>query len=145
VPPVNIRECKPEDFEAIFSLFEQLWPNREFHKEIFRNIYQRQLTAKDDQFRGAEVDGKIVGFISFSTHEHLWSEGKVLYINEIIMDRSFRGKGIGSALMNKTAELAKSQKCKVMRLDSSFSRTEAHEFFLKNGFEKKAYLFYKEL
>ena len=30
---VQIREVNKEDFEAVFSLFMQLWPGKQLHKE----------------------------------------------------------------------------------------------------------------
>jgi GNAT superfamily N-acetyltransferase len=63
----------------------------------------------------------------------------------MIVDGELRGKGIGTKLLEKTFETANLRKCKKIELDSGFHREQAHKFYEKIGFEKRAYLFSKDL
>lgn len=42
-------------------------------------------------------------------------------------------------------KIAKSHGCKRLELDSAFHRVLAHEFYERLGFEKRAYLFSREI
>jgi ribosomal protein S18 acetylase RimI-like enzyme len=66
-------------------------------------------------------------------------------IDELVVDREYRNQGIGKLLMNEMEAIAKNRGCKRLELDSAFHRTNAHAFYEKQGFEKRAYLFSKEI
>jgi GNAT superfamily N-acetyltransferase len=63
----------------------------------------------------------------------------------MIVDDSLRGKGIGSSLLEKAFDIAKLMGCKKIELDSGFPREKAHKFYEKIGFEKRAYLFSRDV
>ena len=46
-------------------------------------------------------------------------------------------------LLERLASLARERGCRAMELDSAFHRVEAHAFYEKLGFEKRAFLFAK--
>ena len=48
-------------------------------------------------------------------------------------------------LVSKAFDSAKLSGCKKIELDSGFPREEAHKFYERIGFEKRAYLFSKDL
>jgi len=47
--------------------------------------------------------------------------------------------------MNEIEKIARNYSCKRLELDSDFHRTIAHDFYEGIGFEKRAYLFTKEI
>jgi GNAT superfamily N-acetyltransferase len=59
--------------------------------------------------------------------------------------RGNRGCGLGTQLLVEIVRCAKLRGCKRVELDSAFHREEAHQFYLRNGFENRAYLFSKSL
>jgi len=63
----------------------------------------------------------------------------------MVVDESCRGTGIGSSLLEKASDIARLSGCKKIELDSGFPREKAHKFYEKLGFEKRAYLFSKDL
>jgi GNAT superfamily N-acetyltransferase len=58
-----------------------------------------------------------------------------------VVDEKQRGKGFGTMLINKSIKDSKAKGLKRLELDSAFHREKAHEFYLKLGFEKRAFLF----
>lgn len=87
----------------------------------------------------------IVGFVSLAIKNNLWMEGNLGHVDELIVDKNYRGKGIGTLLLNRIIDLAKEQRCKRVEVDSAFLRKDAHEFYESFGFEKRAFLFSKKL
>lgn len=58
---------------------------------------------------------------------------RMLYIDILWVDESYRSKGIGSQLMNKVQTVAKEKGCSLIHLDTF--DFQAKDFYLKNGFE----------
>ncbi len=142
---IEIREAKPEDFNDIYVLLKQLWEDKELHRDKLESIFKQLVKSTAGKYFCACYMNKVVGYCSVSLKRSLWQEGKIGYINELVVDTSYRGKGIGTTLLNKATGFAKEHKCKRIELDSAFTREQAHKVYLENGFEKRAYLFSKEL
>jgi Acetyltransferase (GNAT) family. len=71
----------------------------------------------------------------------LWQAGYIAYMYAMVVDEQQRGKGFGTMLIEASIEDAKAKGLKLLELDSGFHREKAHEFYLKLGFEKRAFLF----
>ena len=77
---------------------------------------------------------------------NFWQEVQIAYVYAMIVDEAYRGQGIGSRLLEEAFRYAKKFGCKKIELDSSFQREKAHKFYTeKLGFEKRAFLFSKDL
>ncbi len=63
----------------------------------------------------------------------------------MIVDEKHRRSGIGKLFMNRISEIARSKGCSKIELESAFPRVEAHAFYEKMGFEKRAYFFSKDV
>jgi GNAT superfamily N-acetyltransferase len=142
---ITFRKVKVEDFKSVFILFGQLWPGKELnHDELFR-VYQRGLTSGNDEYLCAVDNKKIIGFCALAIVNNFWQEGYIGYIYAMIIDEAHRGKGIGAQLLQQAYEEAKERGCKKLELDSGFQRLQAHQFYEKNGYLKRAFLFSKDI
>lgn len=54
----------------------------------------------------AEVDGREVGYLSWTQPYGIWRGGDYLNLDDIFVDDSVRGQGVGEALMRRFAEIA---------------------------------------
>lgn len=59
------------------------------------------------------------------------------YIEDLIVDESFRGRGIGKALLKKAVETAKAKGAAYLDLTSRPSRVESNDLYEKFGFQKR--------
>jgi ribosomal protein S18 acetylase RimI-like enzyme len=142
---VEIRIATKEDFDGIFLLLQQLWPNKELDKNALMTVFRRGLDYRSNIYFCAEINSTVVGFCSLIIRNSLWQEGFLGYIDELVVDKSFRGRDIGSNLMNEAMDNAKEKGCKRLELDSAFENEDAHRFYERLGLEKRAHLFSKEL
>lgn len=142
---VNVRYSRPKDFNAIFSLFGQLWPDKELDSYNLEEVFNRGVESNSDEYICAEADGKVIGFCALSIVNNFWYEGLVSYIYAMIVDHSFRGQGIGTSLLEKALDISKSNGCKRIELNYDFPREKSSNFYKKIGFEEKSYLFSKDL
>ena len=140
-----IRNSKSEDFDDLLLLFKQLWPNKELHANDLMTVFNRGIKSDFDKYISAELDDKVIGFCALSIVNNFWQEGYIAYVYAMIVDDSYRGTGIGSSLLEKASDIARLSGCKKIELDSGFPREKAHKFYEKIGFEKRAYLFSKDL
>ena len=77
----------------------------------------------------ADVDGKPAGQIKLIPW---WN--KFGYIEELVVDTEFRGKGVGGALMSRAIEWAKQQNFPGLTLETQDNNVQACKFYEKCGF-----------
>lgn len=142
---VLIRECKEADFEQVLRLLGQLWPDKKLDEKELHCVFLRGLNSEFQHYICATIETDIVGFSSLTIKNSLWQEGYIGHIDELIVDKQYRGKGIGSKLLKHIIRVAEEKGCRRAELDSAFDRAKAHEFYQKNGFENRAFLFSKKI
>jgi ribosomal protein S18 acetylase RimI-like enzyme len=114
--------------EAIASTFEKI----KVHKGIYKNYV-------------AVLDDKIVGFISAIVYKSFFHTGGTALINELIVDKDFRGRGIGELLINKIKVLAHIQNFNEIEVSTTLENKKAIAFYKKNGFVDESVLLGMEL
>ena len=95
----------------------------------------RLLLHDDQQLFVAESGGAIVGWVHVIRAEYLEADPFVV-IGGLVVDRECRRQGIGRRLMLEAEAWARTQRCTVVRLSSSVTRTAAHEFYERLGYTK---------
>jgi ribosomal protein S18 acetylase RimI-like enzyme len=138
---VQIETVCKDDFQEVYPLFEQLWPKKVLNKEEQTKVFNRGIDSETDQLLCAKIEEKIVGFCAYAVVNNLWQEGYISYIYAMVVDEQYRGQGIGTILLKEVVKLSKANGYKRVELDSGFPREQAHKFYEKFGFEKRAYLF----
>jgi len=55
----------------------------------------------------AEVDGQVIGFVHGVEHANTWTDKQICYLEDLFVDPSVRGQGVGRALIEAVAAHAK--------------------------------------
>lgn len=94
----------------------------------------------------AETEEKIVGFIHAEIYNILYYKSMV-NLQGLAVDSEFRHKGYGRALLGEVETWAKRNGIDLIRVNSGFSRKEAHAFYRNLGYdnEKEQIRFLKQL
>jgi GNAT superfamily N-acetyltransferase len=142
---VSITDCVAPDFEVVFPLLQQLWPNKTLDRDTLGNLFSDARSAGTRVLLCARLGDRVVGFGSMTLKTHLWHGGLIGWVDELVVDAGYRGHGIGRKLLERLMELAGENGCRAIELDSAFHREEAHSFYEGLGLEKRAYLFFKKL
>jgi GNAT superfamily N-acetyltransferase len=142
---VQIRRCRPEDFEGLLKLLAQLWPNQSLDPNRVRCVFDRALICDRQVYLCAILQEQVVGFGSLTIKNNLWQQGYLANVDELVVEAGHRGCGIGKQLMDHLVDLAIQRNCRRIELDSSFHREPAHRFYEALGFQKRAFLFSKVL
>lgn len=142
---IIIREALPGDFDQVFGLLKQLWPDKEPDYPATKKMFDHNLQSSFQFYIVALSGPQIIGFCSLTVKHNLWCQGLLGNVDEMIVEESYRGQGIGKKLLDRITEIAITQNCRQLELESSFHRTKAHEFYKEAGFESRAFHFSKPL
>lgn len=130
---VTIRNAEPRDYQAILSLIKELAHFERAPERVTNTVEQMNEESSHFQALVAEKDdGEIIGMAVFFFAYFTWV-GKSLYLDDIYVKKQYRGNKIGSRLLEKVKEYAKSEKCKRLRWQVLDWNTEAIEFYEKYG------------
>lgn len=138
---VVIRKATEYDFDKVYPLFEQLWPNKELDKNALQIVFNRGVNSDTDELLCLDYSGELIGFCAYAIVNNLWQAGYISYMYAMVVDEKHRGKGFGTMLIQESIKSSKEKGLKRLELDSGFHREKAHEFYVKLGFEKRAFLF----
>jgi ribosomal protein S18 acetylase RimI-like enzyme len=131
---MKIREVKrfsKKVYQAVNRLLPQLDPESEtLTEEKFRKIIRSECT----HFFIAEEDNKEISGILSAVVYHI-PTGTKFWIEDVVVDEAFRGKGIGKALMLSAMELANQVGTKSVDLTSRPYRIAANRLYQELGFE----------
>jgi GNAT superfamily N-acetyltransferase len=136
-----IRRASADDFDTVFPLFEQLWPDMALDREALRGTFKRGAGSETDVLLCAEEHGRSIGFCAYAIVNNLWQAGRIAYVYAMVVDEKHRGQGVGSRLLSAVIEGSRALGLKRVELDSGFPREKAHAFYTGLGFEKRAFLF----
>jgi glucosamine-phosphate N-acetyltransferase len=145
VEMIEIRDCINSDFDQVFGLLRQLWPDRALERAMIEESFLRGLGSDSHRYISAVVGDSVVGFCSIIVRSSIWAQGYLGYIDELVVDEVHRGKGIGGRLLQQAVELAKEAGCRKVELDSAFHREEAHKFYERQGFESRGFIFFMDV
>ncbi len=137
----TVRFALNKDFESVWPLFKQLWPNKILNQNELSKVFNRGIISDSDVLLILELDNNVIGFCAYAIMNNLWQEGYISYIYAMVIDEKYRGKGYGSNLLQEAINKSREHGMKRVELDSGFPREKAHRFYEKFGFEKRAYLF----
>jgi ribosomal protein S18 acetylase RimI-like enzyme len=130
---MNIREITSFDrkvFDAVLRLLPQLGPvSNPPSEKHFRKI----IESDNSHFFIAELDNnKIAGMLTLVTYNI--PTGTKVWIEDVVVDESERGKGIAQELTMFAVKFAGSLDAKSVELTSRPSRIAANKLYQKLGF-----------
>lgn len=125
---VTFREFKKSDEEAILRLFRQLMS----HEDRFDA--QVCLDQKNLYCLVIEINGLVIGFgctaIDYSPTKHYYAR-----LDEIIVDESYRRRGLGKELMTRLITIATNHGVKLITLTSNPKRVAARRLYESLNFK----------
>ena len=91
-----------------------------------------------------EENGAVVATAGFRIHTNLFM-GKNLYVDDLVSSESARSRGHGKTMIDWLRELAVSEGCTHLHLDSGTQRHRAHRFYLREGMDIASFHFSQKL
>jgi GNAT superfamily N-acetyltransferase len=139
---VVIHELKTkQDWQSMYPLIKQ------HNKTMTRKTYDAllpEMLARGYRCIGAYQGEKLVGVMGFWVGVRFWCK-KYIDIDNVVVDKSLRSKGIGSKMMAWVEAEGRRQKCDMSMLDCYVSYHASHRFYFREGYCILGYHFTKNL
>jgi len=124
-----------KDVLSLLELYKQLIPDDNELDEINANNIWKYIEKQNIKYFIAKENGKIIASCYICIIPNLTRGGKSIgFIENVITDIEYRGKGIGKNIIKNAIEYAKAQNCYKIILQSGKERTGAHKFYESLGF-----------
>jgi GNAT superfamily N-acetyltransferase len=111
---IIIRESVREDVPAMFELIKELALYEKAPEQVTNTVEQMYVDGfGENPIFGtivSEVDGNVVGMALYYFRYSTW-KGKRLYLEDLIVSETMRGKGLGESLLEATIEQARKTAC----------------------------------
>lgn len=130
-----IRMANYNDVNAVYELICEL-EKCEFNKEKFKTTYKINLINDSLHYYVFEEDEIILGFGSLAVLRPLHHEERVAEIQELIVRKEARGRGVGKAILIYIESIARSLNLERIEIASNLKRLDAHRFYEREGYLK---------
>lgn len=131
---IIIRQAKIEDYKDICKICcDDLGYNcsEELVKERLEG-----LDKNNERVLVAVYNGKVVGYLHAQIYKTLYFEELINFLG-LAVSKEYRNKNVGTRLVNEIENWAKENGIKKVRVNSGFSRKEAHEFYRSLGYNNE--------
>jgi GNAT superfamily N-acetyltransferase len=140
---LKISEARSDDdYHRAYPVLKQLIPDLDI-----QTYAQRVFVARATGYRmfiAENSEDDVVGIIGV-IHNHNLHDGFVTYIEQVVVDKDYRGQGIGAKLLEFAENRAKEEGCDWIELDTEIGEELAEKFYAKNGFKPTGKYHSKEL
>lgn len=131
---INISELT-EASSSVLQSINELLPQLSSSAQVISMDRLSELVESDNTiiFIGTYESGQILGMLSLIVMKI--PTGNKAWIEDVVVDQSARGKGMGKALMNHALEKAKELAVKSVDLTSRPSREKANMLYQSLGYQ----------
>ncbi|MER5960768.1 GNAT family N-acetyltransferase [Streptomyces sp. NPDC002057] len=147
---LEIRPAVTEDIEAIVAMLadDPLGAQRESPDDLgpYLSAFERLTNDPHQHVVVAVRGGKVVGTLQLTIVPGLSRRGATRSIIEgVRIHAEERGSGLGTQLIEWAVDESGRQGCRLVQLTSDVTRTDAHRFYERLGFEASHLGFKKNL
>jgi len=140
---VHIRKATIDDLNSVYSLICDL-ENQELDIVAFDTIYRFNINSSETIYLVAEIDGRVVGFLSIHIQHLLHHSNSTCELQELNVFNEYRSLGIGTQLMQEAEIIAKELGLEEIELTTKVFRKRAQEFYTRLGYENTHLKFVKK-
>ncbi len=138
---MQIRELDLKELQNVYDVLSQLRVDLSY-KEFEDLVYD--MRHMEYKMIGVMQGDELITYAGVAIQTNLYHK-RHLYVFDLVTDEKYRAKGYGKMMLEYLEDYAKMGMCENIVLSSGFSKENAHEFYEKNGFDKKSFVFLKTL
>lgn len=143
--PITVRKATPADAAAVAGLIDELARTGGWESPVTAAYAAHYLGLCGQGVLLAEEDGEVLGLISCSIRPNLNHAADSCLIEELIVRRRARGRGIGQALVEELERLAAARRCAEISVTTLPKNKAAIAFYRRLGFTDEALFLEKHL
>ncbi len=138
---INIRPAQDADAQAIFALAQPFATSFVVAEPAFHHAFLALLASSQAHLAVAETAQQLVGYVLGFEHYTFFANGRVAWVEELMVSEPLRRQGIGQLLMQEFEAWALARGCKLVAL----ATRRAAAFYQAIGYEESAAYFRKLL
>lgn len=139
---VSIRTATREDAATLLGLIHALADHEGQRAGVGTSVevIQRDGHGATPRFAAllAEVDGRVVGFASYTWNYSIWAGGEYMNVDDVFVDDAQRGQGVGEALMRAARDLCRVRGVRRMRWEAEAGNDGGTRFYERLGARRRA-------
>jgi GNAT superfamily N-acetyltransferase len=137
----TIRPAQPTDSDALFSLARAFATSFTVDRAAFESSFCALLQSPDAYLAVAAEGERVVGYVLGFDHHTFYANGRVSWVEEIMVSDDVRRCGMGRQLMESFEQWAQSRGSKLVAL----ATRRAAPFYRSIGYDESATYFRKLL
>jgi ribosomal protein S18 acetylase RimI-like enzyme len=141
---ITIVSASLEDLPSIKQLLAELTEAVEdtegFDLQHFDESIHQLVRGPTNHILVARDEGRLLGFVSFNIRRTLLHPGSSGLIDELVVEKTSRGSGVGRRLIDAAIEKCRELGCCEVEVSTEKSNTRARRFYRACGFEEDAVL-----
>jgi GNAT superfamily N-acetyltransferase len=134
---LTIRSAQFADSDALFTLAGAFATSFSVERSSFESSFAALLQSPDALIVVASDSGRVVGYVLGFDHHTFYANGRVSWVEEIMVTDDVRRRGIGRQLMESFEQWAKSRQSKLIAL----ATRRAASFYQSIGYDESATYF----
>jgi GNAT superfamily N-acetyltransferase len=138
---IHLREAHATDAEAVLALAQPFATSFVVEEQAFYQAFSELLASPQAHLAVAATAGHLVGYVLGFDHATFFANGRVAWVEELMVDAAFRQQNIGRSLMQAFEGWAQARGCKMVAL----ATRRAAAFYQALGYEESATYFRKLL
>ena len=129
--------AKTEDVERMmplvreFYVYERLKLDEARYRELALQLIENDGLGR---LLVIELDGELIGYAVIGFGFSLEFGGRDALLDEFYLRGAFRGRGIGSALLQSVEELCRAKGILAIHLEADYVNARVHEFYKRVGY-----------
>jgi GNAT superfamily N-acetyltransferase len=148
VPPqVEIAPIAVEEFEELLPLiaaYQRFYEAEAIDEERNRSFFRRFLAPSEEGLLlGARGEGRLVGYACLYWHFSSLEACESVLMSDLFVDESARGRGVGRALIEATAEVAHERGVPFVEWSTAPDNHTAQRLYDAIGAERSAWFTYE--
>lgn len=144
---VEIAPIAVEEFEELLPLiaaYQRFYEAEEISEERNRVFFRRFLAPSEDGLLlGARSDGRLIGYACLYWHFSSLEACESVLMNDLYVDGTARGQGVGRALIEASAEVARERGVPFVEWSTAPDNHTAQRLYDSLGAERSEWLSYE--
>ena len=144
---VEIAPILTEEFEELLPLiaaYQRFYEVQEIDETRNRAFFRRFLAPSEDGLLlGARREGRLVGYACLYWHFSSTRATETVLMNDLYVDESVRGQGVGRALIEATAEVARERGVPSIEWSTAPDNHTAQRLYDSTGAERSEWFTYE--
>src|SRR5262245_57477211 len=133
----SIRPAQVSDSEALFSLAKAFATSFAVERQAFEASLSSLLQSPDALIAVASDGDRVIGYVLGFDHHTFYANGRVAWVEEIMVSEDCRRRGVGRLLMEAFERWARDRQSKLVAL----ATRRAAPFYRSIGYDESAKYF----